>query len=86
MERELLPAVMSAHQYDELSPEASAQINAAFGRLLALFEEVVAAEGKERHFSDFDLRPPCAQCSRWYFPPPCAVIGWAWVRKFPTNA
>jgi hypothetical protein len=57
VERELLPAVMSAHQYDELSPEAPAQINAAFGRLLALFDEVVAAEGKERHFSDFDLRP-----------------------------
>jgi AcrR family transcriptional regulator len=55
-ERELLLAVMSAHQYDDLSPEASAQINAAFDRLLALFEEVVATEANERHFSDFDLR------------------------------
>lgn len=56
-ERELLLALMSAHQYDELSPEACAQIDAAFDRLLALFEEVVATEAAERHFSDFDLRP-----------------------------
>ena len=56
-ERELLLTVMSAHQYDELSTDASAQINAAFDRLLALIEEVVATEAKERHFSDFDLRP-----------------------------
>jgi AcrR family transcriptional regulator len=56
-ERELLLALMAAHQYRELSPEASAQINAAFDRLLALFEEVVATEAEERHFDDFDLRP-----------------------------
>jgi AcrR family transcriptional regulator len=56
-ERELLLALMSAHQYDELSPEGSAQIDAAFDRLLVLFEEVVATEAAERHFSDFDLRP-----------------------------
>jgi AcrR family transcriptional regulator len=56
-ERELLLALMSAHQHDQLSPEASAQINAAFDRLLALFEKVVATEAEERHFSDFDLRP-----------------------------
>lgn len=56
-ERELLLALMSAHQYDELSSEASAQINAAFDRLLVLFEEVVATEAQERHFADFDLRP-----------------------------
>jgi AcrR family transcriptional regulator len=55
-ERELLLALMAAHQYNELSPEASAQINGAFDRLLALFEEVVATEAKERRFSDFDLR------------------------------
>jgi AcrR family transcriptional regulator len=55
-ERELLLALMAAHQYNELSLEASAQINGAFDRLLALFEEVVATEAKERHFSDFDLR------------------------------
>ena len=55
-ERELLLALMAAHQCNELSPEASAQINGAFDRLLALFEEVVATEAKERRFSDFDLR------------------------------
>ncbi|BDB44284.1 MULTISPECIES: TetR/AcrR family transcriptional regulator [Mycobacterium] len=56
-ERELLLALMSAHQYHELSREASAQIDTAFDRLLALFEEVVATEAAERQFSDFDLRP-----------------------------
>jgi AcrR family transcriptional regulator len=56
-ERELLLALMSAHQYDELNADASAQISAAFDRLLALLEEVVATEAKERRFSDFDLRP-----------------------------
>ena len=56
-ERELLLALMSAHEYDELSPESSAQIDAAFDRILVLFEEVVATEAAEREFSDFDLRP-----------------------------
>ena len=56
-ERELLLALMAADQHNELTPEASAQINAAFDRLLDHFEEVVATEAKERQFSDFDLRP-----------------------------
>jgi AcrR family transcriptional regulator len=56
-ERELLLALNAAHHYDELSREASDQINAAFDRLLSLFEEVVATEAKARHFTDFDLRP-----------------------------
>jgi AcrR family transcriptional regulator len=55
-ERELLLALMSAHQFDELSEEVSTQVAEAFDQVLALIEEVVATEAQERNFSDFDLR------------------------------
>ena len=56
-EREALLALMAARQFDDLPATASAKVDAAFGQVLALLEEVVATEAEERHFSDFDLAP-----------------------------
>ena len=56
-EREALLALMAARQFDDLPAPASAKVDAAFGQVLALLEEVVATEAEERHFSDFDLAP-----------------------------
>jgi AcrR family transcriptional regulator len=54
-QRELLMALMSAHQFDEVADEISAQARDAFGLVLALFEEVVETEAEERGFADSDL-------------------------------
>ena len=54
-QRELLIALMSAHQFDQISGDISGQIRGAFAQVLELFEEVVATESKERGFTDFDL-------------------------------
>jgi AcrR family transcriptional regulator len=56
-EREALLALMAARQFDDLPDTASAKVDAAFGQVLALLEEVVAIEAEERHFTDFDLAP-----------------------------
>jgi len=56
-EREALLALMAARQFDDLPAAASAEVEIAFGEVLALVEEVVATEAKERHFTDFDLVP-----------------------------
>jgi len=56
-EREALLALMAARQFDDLPDAASAKVDAAFGQVLALLEEVVAIEAQERHFTDFDLAP-----------------------------
>jgi AcrR family transcriptional regulator len=56
-EREALLALMAARQFDDLPATASAKVDAAFGQVLALLEEVVATEAEERQFSDFDLVP-----------------------------
>lgn len=56
-EREALLALMAARQFDDLPDTASAKVDAAFGQVLALLEEVVATEAEERHFTDFDLVP-----------------------------
>ncbi len=54
-EREVLLALTSARQYDDLPDAASTQINNAFDQVFALLEEVVATEAQERRFSGFDL-------------------------------
>lgn len=54
-ERELLMAVMSAHQFGQVMDDVSQELRNALGEVLALIEEVVATEAAERHFSDFDL-------------------------------
>lgn len=54
-EREVLLALMSARQYDDLPDAASTQVNSAFDQVFALLEEVVATEARERQFSGFDL-------------------------------
>ena len=54
-EREALLALMAARQFDDLPDAASAEVDAAFGQVLALIEEVVATEAEERHITDFDL-------------------------------
>ena len=56
-EREALLALMAARQFDDLPDTASAEVDAAFGQVLALMEEVVATEAEERRFTDFDLVP-----------------------------
>ena len=56
-EREALLALMAARQFDDLPETASAEVEDAFGQVLALVEEVVATEAAERHFTDFDLVP-----------------------------
>jgi AcrR family transcriptional regulator len=56
-EREALLALMAARQFDDLPDAASAKVDAAFGQVLALIEEVVASEAEERHITDFDLAP-----------------------------
>jgi AcrR family transcriptional regulator len=56
-EREALLALMAARQFDDLPDTASAKVDAAFGQVLALLEEVVATEAEERQFTDFDLVP-----------------------------
>jgi AcrR family transcriptional regulator len=56
-EREALLALMAARQFDDLPDAASAEVEAAFGEVLALLEEVVASEAEERHITDFDLVP-----------------------------
>jgi AcrR family transcriptional regulator len=56
-EREALLALMAARQFDDLPAAASTDVEAAFGQVLALLEEVVATEAQERHFTDFDLVP-----------------------------
>lgn len=55
-ERELLMALLAAHEFDQLVDDISGQISSAFGQVLELFEEVVATEAAERNFSDFDLQ------------------------------
>lgn len=54
-QRELLIALMSAHQFDQVLDDISSQVRGAFAQVLALFEEVVATESEERGFTDFDL-------------------------------
>jgi AcrR family transcriptional regulator len=56
-ERDVLLALMAARQFDDLPDSASAEVEAAFGEVLALLEEVVATEAEERHITDFDLVP-----------------------------
>ena len=56
-ERDVLLALMAARQFDDLPDTASVEVDAAFGQVLALMEEVVATEAEERHFTDFDLVP-----------------------------
>jgi AcrR family transcriptional regulator len=56
-EREVLLALMSARQFDDLPVEASAQVDAAFADVLSVIEEVVGNESVERGFSGFDLGP-----------------------------
>jgi len=56
-ERAALLALIAARQFDDLPDTASAEIDAAFGRVLALMEEVVATEADERHITEFDLVP-----------------------------
>jgi hypothetical protein len=56
-EREALLALMAARQFDDLPDAASTEVEAAFGQVLALLEEVVATEAEERRFTDFDLVP-----------------------------
>jgi AcrR family transcriptional regulator len=56
-EREALLALMAARQFDDLPDAASTEVEAAFGEVLALVEEVVATEAEERQFRDFDLVP-----------------------------
>lgn len=54
-QRSLLMALMSAQQFDQVLDDVYAQVRGAFGRVLELFEEVVATESEERGFADFDL-------------------------------
>jgi AcrR family transcriptional regulator len=56
-ERDALLALMAARQFDDLPDTASAEVEAAFGQVMALLEEVVATEAEERHITDFDLVP-----------------------------
>lgn len=56
-ERAALLALMAARQFDDLPRTASAEVESAFAKVLALVEEVVATEARERRFTDFDLVP-----------------------------
>jgi AcrR family transcriptional regulator len=52
--RELLMALMSAHQFDQVVDDVSVQVRGAFSQVLQLFEEVVTSESRARGFFDFD--------------------------------
>jgi AcrR family transcriptional regulator len=55
-ERELLLALMSAHQFEQVVHDISQEVRSAFGQVLQMIEEVVASESIVRHFTDMDLQ------------------------------
>jgi hypothetical protein len=75
-EREARLALMAARQFDDLPETASAEVDAAFGQVLALIEEVVATEAEERHITDFDLVPTVLVMYSMVSRPPCMATGW----------